>query len=136
MPLEKIKFNSYPIAAALLVAGVVYLDYPKTPDRGAPASIGDYAQVAVDRMDFWIPLVFHLVVALAVEAGYQTGETPVSAELVDAVLSKHLDDLEPTLARHGYRLRDLVEQFEAKPAEIKAWFGQQLEPVRAAELGV
>ena len=51
-----------------------------------------------------------------------------------AVLSKHLDDLEPTLARHGYRLRDLVEQFEAKPAEIKAWFGQQLEPVRAAEL--
>ena len=38
------------------------------------------------------------------------------------------------LARHGYRLRDLVEQFDAKPAEIKAWFGNQLDPAWAAEL--
>ncbi len=71
---------------------------------------------------------------LALEAGYQTGERPISAELVEAILSKQLDDLEPTLARHGYRLRDLVEQFDAKPAEIRAWFGNQLDPARATEL--
>jgi len=80
------------------------------------------------------PLQIQMHLTLALEAGYQTGESPVSAELVEAVLAKQLDDLEPTLARHGYRLRDLVEQFDAKPAEIRAWFGNQLDPARASEL--
>lgn len=80
------------------------------------------------------PLQLQQHVSLALEAGYQTGETPVSAELVETVLSRQLDDLEPTLTRHGYHLRDLVEQFDAKPAEIKALFGNQLEPSRAVEL--
>ncbi|MHB8182060.1 MAG: ExeA family protein, partial [Acidithiobacillus ferrivorans] len=48
------------------------------------------------------PLQVQLL-TLALEAGYQTGEKPVTAELVGAVLSRQLDDLEPTLARHGYR---------------------------------
>ncbi|ENQ9502871.1 hypothetical protein ACQQOT_004517, partial [Salmonella enterica subsp. enterica serovar Enteritidis] len=45
-----------------------------------------------------------------------------------------LDDLEPTLTRHGYRLKDMVEQFDAKPAEIRALFNNQLDPARTAEL--
>ncbi|MHB1282043.1 MAG: ExeA family protein, partial [Acidithiobacillus sp.] len=52
------------------------------------------------------PLQVQLL-TLALEAGYQTGEKPVTAELVGAVLSRQLDDLEPTLARHGYRLKDM-----------------------------
>ncbi|ELW4576203.1 AAA family ATPase, partial [Salmonella enterica] len=35
------------------------------------------------------------------EAGYQTGEKPITATLVESVLSRQLDDLEPTLTRHG-----------------------------------
>ncbi|ENS4589242.1 AAA family ATPase, partial [Salmonella enterica] len=42
------------------------------------------------------------------EAGYQTGEKPITATLVESVLSRQLDDLEPTLTRHGYRLKDMV----------------------------
>ena len=80
------------------------------------------------------PLQIQLHLSLALEAAYQIGETPVSAELVETVLSKQLEDLEPTLTRHGYHLRDLVEQFDAKPAEIKALFGNQLDPSRVAEL--
>jgi len=53
---------------------------------------------------------------------------------VESVLSRHLDDLEPTLTRHGYRLKDMVEQFDAKAAEIRALFSNQLEPKRTAEL--
>jgi hypothetical protein len=34
------------------------------------------------------------------------------------VLSRQLDDLEPTL--HGYRLKEMGEQFDAKSAEIMA----------------
>ena len=34
----------------------------------------------------------------------------------------------------GYRVKDLVEQFEVKPAEIRALFSNTLDPQRAAEL--
>ena len=53
---------------------------------------------------------------------------------METVLSRQLNDLEPTLMRHGYRLKDMVEQFDAKPAEIRALFSNQLEPTRTAEL--
>jgi type II secretory pathway predicted ATPase ExeA len=80
------------------------------------------------------PLQVQLHLTLALEAGYQTGEKPVTAALVESVLSRKLDDLEPTLTRHGYRLKDMVEQFDAKPAEIRALFNNQLDPARTAEL--
>lgn len=80
------------------------------------------------------PLQVQLHLTLALEAGYQTGEKPVTAALVESVLSRHLDDLEPTLTRHGYRLKDMVEQFDAKAGEIRALFSNQLEPKRTAEL--
>ncbi len=60
--------------------------------------------------------------------------TPVTGELVESVLSRQIDDLEPTLTRHGYRVKDLVEQFNVKPAEVKALFANQLDPTRAADL--
>jgi hypothetical protein len=80
------------------------------------------------------PLQIQLHLTMSLEAGYQTGEIPVSAELVESVLSRQLDDLEPTLTRHGYHLKDLVEQFDVKPAEIKALFNHQLDPTRVTEL--
>ena len=112
-----------------------------------PALAGEFEQpVLVDRAfqtrrqaDVGIafkltPLQVQLHLTLALEVGFQTGEKPVTAELVETVLSGQLDDLEPTLTRHGYRLKDMVEQFDAKPAEIRALFSNQLEPARAAEL--
>ncbi len=33
---------------------------------------------------------------------------------VQSVISRHIDDLEPALTRHGHRMKDLVEQFEGK----------------------
>jgi len=36
----------------------------------------------------------------------------VSVEVVESVLSRQIDDLEPTLTRHGYSIKDLVEQFD------------------------
>jgi type II secretory pathway predicted ATPase ExeA len=80
------------------------------------------------------PLQIQLHLTLALDASYQSGERPVSAEVVESVLSRQIDDLEPTLTRHGYRIKELVEQFDAKPAEIKALFNNTLAPARAAEL--
>lgn len=58
----------------------------------------------------------------------------MSVALVESGLSHQLGELEPTLTRHGYRVKNLVEQFDAKPAEIKTLFSNSLEPVRAATL--
>ena len=71
---------------------------------------------------------------LALEVGYQTGEQPIAADMVETVLSQPLDDLEPTWTRHGYRIKDLVAQFDARPTDIKALFSNQLDPTRTAEL--
>lgn len=67
------------------------------------------------------PLQVQLHLTLALEAGYQTGERPVSVDVIESVLSRHINDLEPTLTRNGYRMKDLVEQFSAKPHEFKAF---------------
>jgi type II secretory pathway predicted ATPase ExeA len=80
------------------------------------------------------PLQVEQHLTLALEAGYQIGERPVSLETAESVLSKQLDDLEPTLTRHGYQLKDLADQFGARPAEIRALFSNQLQPERAREL--
>lgn len=55
----------------------------------------------------------------AFDAGYETGEKAVSAAHVESPLSWHLDELEPALTCNGYRSKDLAEQFDAEPAEIK-----------------
>lgn len=54
--------------------------------------------------------------------------------MVTSVLSRQIDDLQPMLTRHGYRVRDLVEQFDAKPTEIKALFNSTLDAGRSTLL--
>lgn len=80
------------------------------------------------------PLQIEQHLTLAFEAAYLLGEKSVTPAIVELVLSKQIDDLEPTLTRHGYNVSSLAEQFNAKPAEIKLLFRGQLEPVRVREL--
>jgi len=50
------------------------------------------------------------------------------AEVAESVLSKQINDLEPTLTRHGYGVKDLAEQFNANfgdPLVVR-----ELDPVR------
>ena len=53
---------------------------------------------------------------------------------MDSVLSKQIDDLEPTLTRHGYTTRVLAELLGAKPGEVRALFRQSLGAERSREL--
>nr|WP_272819488.1 AAA family ATPase [Scytonema hofmannii] len=80
------------------------------------------------------PLQIEQHLTLAFEAAYLFGEKPVTTTIIESVLSKQMDDLEPTLTRHGYDVRGLAEQFNAKPAEIKLLFRGQLDPARSREL--
>ncbi len=80
------------------------------------------------------PLQIEDHLTLALETGYQASEKPVSEAIIESVLSKQIDDLEPTLARHGYTPKILAELLSAKVTEIKAMFRQTLEADRAREL--
>ncbi len=80
------------------------------------------------------PLQIEQHLTMSFEAAYQLGEKPVTRAIVESILSKQIDDLEPTLTRHGYSVKTLSEQFGAKPAEIRSLFRNQLEPARALEL--
>ena len=59
---------------------------------------------------------------------------PIAAGVVETVLSSKLDELEPQLTRNGYDLRSLVDQFDAKPAEIRQLLRGDLDAGRAQEL--
>jgi type II secretory pathway predicted ATPase ExeA len=74
----------------------------------------------------------HLVRAF--EAGFEIGIKPIDATIVEAVLSRQINDLEPQLTRNGYDVRSLVEQFDAKPAEIRQLLRGELDPGRTREL--
>jgi type II secretory pathway predicted ATPase ExeA len=74
----------------------------------------------------------HLVRAF--EAGFEAGAKTVDASIVETVLSPRIDDLEPQLIRHGYDVKALCEQFDAKPAEIRQLLHGGLNPQRSAEL--
>lgn len=74
----------------------------------------------------------HLVRAF--EAGFETGVKPIDAAIVETVLSRQINDLEPRLTRNGYDLRSLVEQFDTKPAEIRLLLRGELDPERTREL--
>ncbi len=74
----------------------------------------------------------HLVRAF--EAGFELGTKPIDASIVEAVLSREINDLEPQLTRNGYDLGSLVEQFDAKPAEIRQLLRGDLDPRRSQEL--
>ena len=80
------------------------------------------------------PLQIEQHLTLALETGYQASEKPIGEAIVDSVLSKQIDDLEPTLTRHGYTAKILAEMLGTKQVEIKAMFKHNVEADRARDL--
>jgi len=79
---------------------------------------------------------------LALEEAYRAGQTPVTPDLIDSVLAKGLNDVEPTLARYGYNARavaDLLQRAACGSPGVLAgaapcWAGAG-DPPRAARRG-
>jgi hypothetical protein len=80
------------------------------------------------------PLQISQHMVRAFEAGFEMGVKPIDARIVAAVLSRQINDLEAQLTRNGYDIRSLIEQFEAKPAEIRQLLRGELDAGRAGEL--
>jgi hypothetical protein len=80
------------------------------------------------------PLQIEQYLTRALEEGWRVGERPVTAQLVEALLSPQLDDLEPRLRRHGYDVPDLAELINARQGEIRSLLRGELEPARSREI--
>jgi type II secretory pathway predicted ATPase ExeA len=65
-------------------------------DKGKAEDILTTEAIDLLAMKLRTPLQVQQHLTLAMEAGYQTGEKPITATLVERVLSLQLDDLEPT----------------------------------------
>jgi hypothetical protein len=79
------------------------------------------------------PLQFEQYLTLAFEQGYKVGQKPVGAEVIDTVLAKDLDGLEPRLARQGYNVKALADLLNAKPAEVRSFLRGKLPPSQTQE---
>ena len=69
---------------------------------------------------------------LAFEHAFRLGESRVSAEVVEQVLSHAIDELEPTLTRNGYDAPALTALLNAKPAEVRDFPPARLPPTAPA----
>jgi hypothetical protein len=58
----------------------------------------------------------------------------MGADMIETVLTKDTDGLEPRLTRQDYNAKVLAELLNAKPREIKSFLSGQLAPGRTQEL--
>jgi type II secretory pathway predicted ATPase ExeA len=80
------------------------------------------------------PLQIEQHLGLAFDEGYHIGQKPVETEIIDAILAKDINALEPRLTRHGYTAKTLAELLDTKPAEIRSFLNGNLTPARTQEL--
>src|SRR3546814_16530432 len=78
------------------------------------------------------PLQIEMHLTLAFEQGFRFAAKPVTAEIVEQVLSRAIDDLEPTLTRNGYDEGALASQLKTRPSDLRAFLAGTLdaEPTR------
>lgn len=80
------------------------------------------------------PLQMAQYLTRALEEAYQVGQKPVSVEMIEQVLAKDINGLEPTLTRHGYGFKVLADILHVRPAEIRSFLEGRLPASRAQEL--
>jgi hypothetical protein len=80
------------------------------------------------------PLQFEYYLTRALEEAYTIGQKPVGTDMIESVLAKDINGLEPKLTRQGYYVKVLAELLNAKPREIKSFLSGHLAADRTQEL--
>jgi hypothetical protein len=102
-----------------------------TDDGIKPSDIinADAIDLLAERLRTALQIEMHLT--LAFEHAFRLGEKRVSAEVVEQVLSRAIDDLEPTLTRNDAPA--LIVLLHAKPAEVRDFLAGTLAGDRTRE---
>jgi len=102
-------------------------------ETGVSEMIDDAAmELLATRLRTPLQIEQHLV--LAFEEAFRVDVKPVTVEVIESVLSRHMDDLEPRLVRHGYDARAVAELIGAKQGEVRLLLQGRLEASRAREM--
>lgn len=80
------------------------------------------------------PLQIEQHLKLALEAGHDADEKPITATLVESILSRSLSNWEAALTRNGYDQRALAGFLNVPHAEVRQLLRGELEPLRTKEL--
>jgi len=102
-------------------------------DGVKPADLmdADAIELLADRLRTALQIEMHMT--LAFEHAFRLGESRVSVEVVEQVLSRAIDELEPTLTRNGYDAPALAMLLNAKPAEVQDFLAGTLAGDRTRE---
>lgn len=92
----------------------------------------DAIDLIADRLRTPLQIEMHLT--LAFEQGFRFDTKPVTVEILEQVLSRAIDDLEPTLTRNGYDPVSLASQLGARPSDVRAFLAGSLDPEHTREL--
>ena len=80
------------------------------------------------------PLQFEYYLTRALEEAYKVGQIPAGTDMIENVLAKDINGLEPRLTRQGYNAKVLADLLNVKPREIKSFLSGHLAPGRTQEL--
>jgi len=80
------------------------------------------------------PLQIEHYITLALEEAYKIGVKPVTAEIIESVVSVSINDLEPRITRYGYSAKTLSNALNIRPTVIKAFFQGRLSPTQTNEI--
>ncbi len=80
------------------------------------------------------PLQIEQYLTLAMMEAYQVGVKPITAEFMETVLANGLDDLEPSLIRHGYNAKAIAELLNVRASEVRSFLHGQLPPGRTTDM--
>lgn len=99
-----------------------------------PAEIFEDAAVDLLAHRLTTPLQIEQYLTRAFEEGFRVGERPITPQLIETILSPQLDELEPSLRRHGYDARAIAELAGARTGDIQALLRGELEAGRTREI--
>jgi len=80
------------------------------------------------------PLQIEHYLGLAFEEAYKIGHKPVTAGIIEAVLTAGINDLEPRLIRQGYNTKILANLLNIRTAEVRSFLQGQLPTSRTQDL--
>lgn len=85
-----------------------------------------------ERLATPLQIVQHLTLAL--EEAFHIGGQPVTIDVIASVLAKDINEIEPTLTRHGYSTKILTDLLNIKAVEVRRFLRGQLPTERTNEL--
>ncbi len=80
------------------------------------------------------PLQIEQYLTLAFEEAYGVGQKPVTPEIIETILAKGINDLEPRLIRQGYNSKVLANLLNIRQSEVRLFLSGQLPTGRTQDL--